>query len=80
MFKTYCLNKDVNVTIINKGLDIEDKKCILQTTAHNQGNGIVYCENRDKYFSDFNGDIFNNIELTKLSKYIKYLSDNNLAF
>ena len=38
------------------------------------------CENRDKSYIDFNGEIFNDIELTKLSKYTKFLSKINLAF
>ena len=38
------------------------------------------CENRDKSYIDFNGEIFNDIELTKLSKYTKFLSKKNLAF
>ena len=28
-YKSYCINKDVNVTLINKGLDKEDKICTL---------------------------------------------------
>ena len=79
MYKNYCLNKDVKVTIIDKGLDIEDKICSLKTVNNNQGNGIILCENRDKKLYEYNGDLFNNIELTKLNRYIKYLSHNNLA-
>ena len=35
LYKNYCLNKDVDITIINKGLDEEDKKCILKTVSFN---------------------------------------------
>ena len=49
MYKNYCLNKDVNVALINKGLDIEDKKCILKTLSGNLGDGTIFCENRDNY-------------------------------
>ena len=80
LYKNYCLNKDVKVTLINKGLDTEDKKCKLQIARNNNGNGMIMCENRDKSYIDFNGEIFNDIELTKLSKYIKFLSEQNLAF
>ena len=79
LYKNYCLNKDVNVTIINKGLDLDDKKCILKTVKSNIGDGAIFCENREEQNSDFNGEIFYDIELTKLSKYIKFFSDKNLA-
>ena len=80
LYKNYCLNKDVSVTLINKGLDIEDNICSVKTVSSNQGDGMIYCENREKNLSDFNGETFNGIELTKLSRYYKYLSDKNLAF
>ena len=80
LYKNYCINKDVNVILINKGLDMEDKTCILKTDASNKGNGMIFCENRDKNLEFFDGDIHNNIELTKLSRYYKYLSNKNLAF
>ena len=80
LYKNYCLNKDVNVTIINKGLDVEDKICKLKIVNYNIGDGTIVCENRDKPIHDFNGKIFDNIELTKLSRYTKFLSQKNLAF
>ena len=79
MYKNYCLNKDVHVTLINKGLDMEDKKCILQIASSNVGDGTIFCENRDKHLKDFDGKIYNNVDLTKLSRYIKFLTENNLA-
>ena len=78
LYKNYCLNKDVSLTIINKGLDEEDKKCILKTVIRNIGNGAIYCENREKNEPSYQ-DVFNNIELTKLSRYIKFLKDKNIA-
>ena len=80
LYKNYCINKDVNVTIINKGLDVEDKICSIKTDSSNKGDGMIYCENREKNLNDFNGEIFNGIEITKLSRYYKYLSNKNLAF
>ena len=80
LYKNYCLNKDVSVTLINKGLDVEDKKCTYKTSSGNQGNGWVLCENRDRFRSDLDGETVNNVELTKLSKYYNYLSKKNLAF
>ena len=80
LYKNYCLNKDVNVILINKGLDTEDKKCTFKTASGNQGNGMILCENRDKNRTELDGETFNNVELTKLSRYYNYLSDKNLAF
>ena len=80
LYKNYCINKDVNVTVINKRLDIEDKICTLKTVPFNIGNGMIFCENKEKSLIDFIGDKFNNIELTKLSRYYKYLFNKNLAF
>ena len=79
LYKNYCINKDINATLINKGLDIEDKICTLKTVTSNKGNGMIFCENREKFHKDFDGDTYNNIELTKLSRYYKYLSNKNLA-
>ena len=80
LLKNYCLNQDINMRIINKGLDVEDKKCTYKTSSGNQGNGWVLCENRDRFRSDLDGETVNNVELTKLSKYYNYLSKKNLAF
>ena len=80
LYKNYCINKDVNVTLINKRLDIEDKICTLKTVPFNRGNGMIFCENKEKSLINFIGDKFNNIELTKLNRYYKYLSNKNLAF
>ena len=49
---------------------------------HNNGNGMILCEKRDKFFS-FHGEVYKDIELielTKLSKYVKYLSKKKYCF
>ena len=79
LYKNYCLNKDINVTIINKGLDIEEQNCNLINVKSNIGDGSIYCKNREKSNNLFDGEIFYDIKLTKLSKYIKFFSDKNLA-
>ena len=79
LYKNYCLNQDVRATLITKGLDFEEKKCYLKVVKKNQGDGITFCDNLGKLNTTFNGETFNNIELTKLSKYIKFLTKNNLA-
>ena len=77
--KNYCLNNEVNVTIINKGLHNEEKICDLYNLYNNEGNGMVICEHNNTlpYFliKKKTGEII----LTKLSNYISYLSDKNLA-
>ena len=45
--KNYCLNKEVSVTIINKGLYNEEKKCALYNLMSNEGNGMVICEHNN---------------------------------
>ena len=79
LYKNYCLNKDVSLSIINKGLDEEDKTCKLITCKNNIGDGAIFCENTEKSDVYFLGDVYNNIELTKLSKYMKFLSEKNVA-
>ena len=75
--KNYCLNKDVNTTIINKGLYTENKKCDLYNPADNKGNGMIFCDPKDNLTLKFikNGEII----LTKLSNYIQFFSNKNLA-
>ena len=79
LYKNYCLNKDVNVTIIPKGLNEEEKICQLQTQNNNFGNGMIVCEKKYKNIYKFTGDIYNNIIMTKLSNYFKFLSKKNVA-
>lgn len=39
--KNYCLNKEVNVTLINKGLFTEEKKCDIVSPERNIGDGLI---------------------------------------
>ena len=77
--KNYCLNKGINVTIINKGLDTEEKICYRYNFVGGEGNGMVICDKNITlpYFIDKNRAT--EIKLTKLSNYINFLSDKNLA-
>ena len=72
----YCLNQDANITIINKGLNIENKNCTLFHPLNNIGNAILMCE--EKQFVNKN-NFGEKIKLTKLSNYIPYLMNKNLA-
>ena len=75
--KNYCLNKNLTITLINKGLFTEEKKCYLYNEKNNFGNGMINCEENKTMPTTFinTGEII----LTKLSNYIPYLSKKNLA-
>ena len=75
--KTFCLNQNINVTLINKGIGLENEKCILQHPSYNVGNAVILCgENAYIKVDNQNRE---EIEFTKLSNYIPYLSNKNLA-
>lgn len=73
--KNYCLNKGLNITLINKGLFTEEKKCYIHSLKINIGNGVISCKKMidDKEIN--NGEII----LTKLSNYIPFFMNKNLA-
>ncbi len=77
--KNYCLNKDINTYIINKGLYTEEKICDIYNLIGNIGNGMVICDTNIRrpsfLFSKRTGEIF----LTRLSNYIPFLIGKNLA-
>ena len=75
--KNYCLNKALNITIINKGLSTQEKKCDIYNVNGNIGDAMVVCEKNKKILPGFKkqGEII----LTKLSNYINFLSKNNLV-
>ena len=61
--KNYCLNREFNLTLIKKGLYNEEKKCDFYLNSKNKGSGKVYWEST----------------LTRLSNYLNFLSNQNLA-
>ena len=74
--KNYCLNKEVNVTLINKGLFTEEKKCDIVSPERNIGDGLINCDGKQIIKNTINnGEII----LTKLSNYISFLANKNLA-
>lgn len=83
--KNYCLiNKNSNVVIINKGIDNEEKHCDYYIHINNPGNGMIKCDKNkiNNTFINFKNNRFRKIKevsMTKLSNYIPYLSDKNLA-
>ena len=73
--KNYCLNKNISVTLINKGLFTEEKKCYIYSEIDNIGNGKISCHEKPGVNTINNGEII----LTKLSNYIPFLESRNLA-
>ena len=45
--KNYCLNRDINITIINKGLYTSEDVCNYYEHIRNKGNGMVICHQRN---------------------------------
>ena len=45
--KNYCLNRDINITIINKGLYTSEEECDYYENIGNKGNGMVICHQRN---------------------------------
>ena len=77
--KNYCINKDVNIIIINRGVYSEEKKCDYYLHIGNEGNGLIFCDKNSeiqKNILKYKEEVY----LTKLSNFIPFLSDKNLAF
>jgi len=76
--KSFCLNQDLNITLIKKGLYTEEKQCDFYISKGNIGDGWIFC---NKNSSEIPSHLIKSGEtyLTKLSNYIEFLSANNLA-
>ena len=78
--KNFCyINKDSNVIIINKGLSNIEKNCSYYEDIDNKGNGMVLCDGikNEQIKEEFKKQ--GEVSLTKLSNFIPYLYDKNLA-
>ena len=75
--KNFCLNQNFNITLINKGLYTEEKKCNYFFHKGNVGNGMIQCEKNRTVPSKFIKS--SEAYLTKLSNYIEFLSTKSLA-
>ena len=75
--KNFCLNQDLNITLIKKGLYTEEKKCDFYISKGNIGDGWVFCDKNITIPNHLikSGETY----LTKLSNYIEFLSTKNLA-
>ncbi len=78
--KNYCLNQNLNIIIINKGLSSEEKTCDYYSSKNNIGNGLTFCNNKIDNITIKN-DLFKNgnVTVTKLKNFIPYLSDKKVA-
>ena len=74
--KNYCINKDVDIILVNKGLFNEEKQCQYHKAYNNIGNGYVVCDKNEN--SSSNSNIFGKITLTKLSNFFSFLSNKNI--
>jgi FkbM family methyltransferase len=73
--KNFYLNKNSNITIINKGLFPEEKICNIYSAKNNIGNGMINCNEKIVKNEINNGKII----LTKFRNYISYFENKNLA-
>ena len=64
------------MTIINKGLDINEKNSTLFHPLLNLGNAYIFDNNTKINKSEY---FIEEIRMNKLSNYIEYLKDKNLA-
>jgi FkbM family methyltransferase len=76
LLKNYCLNQDISMTIINRGLDIEEKNFTIYHPLTNLGDAIIFNNNSKINKTDYFEE---DIKTTKLSNYIEYLKDKNLG-
>lgn len=82
-YKNYCLiNQKSNVVIVNKGIYIEEKTCDHYIQKNNIGNGMIVCNKKkiSNKWLDISFKKYKKVTLTKLSNFIPFLSDKNLAF
>ena len=77
--KNYCLNKEINITIINKGLYNKEEKCDLYNEIANLGNGMAICDKNSSLPKILIPNKTGEITLTRLRNYIPFLSDKNLV-
>ena len=76
LLKNFCMNKEINITIINSGLDNVTKNSSLYHPLYNIGNAYTYDAAKKLNLKNY---IKEDIKFSKLSDYIPYLSNKNLA-
>ena len=82
IYKNYChINRYSNIIIVNKGLSNEEKTCNYFSQIDGIGNGAVLCDKNDERIRIGNANFKKTFEvsLIKLSNFIPYLSNKNIA-
>ena len=71
--KNFCLNREIKLSIINKGLYGKEEECDYYEQGGNIGNGMIICDDKKIKPNQFNKK--GTISLTRLStiKYIYYV-------
>lgn len=75
--KNYCLNRGLNITLINKGLYDDEKRCNYYTKKENKAYGTVFCDENKiipKHLKESG-----QVTLTKLSNYIPFLLNKKVV-
>lgn len=76
--KNFCLNIDINITIINKGIGLEEEKCLLHHPSANVGNAVILCGEKAN-IANKKEMLTEEVKFTKLKNYISFLTKMNLA-
>ena len=75
--KNYCINKELNIILINKGLYNEDKICDFNNFKDNIGDAIIKCDSNPFFRDDIVKD--GEIILTRLDNYLPFIKEKNLV-
>ena len=70
------MNQNINLIIINKGLDTELKNCTLYHPLDNIGNAIVYYNLNESKKQNYEEE---KIILIRLNNYVEFLTSKNVA-
>ena len=76
LLKNFCLNKEIDMTIINKGLDTLSKNESIYHPLSNIGNAHIFPRKKKLNLKNYEKE---EIILTNLKNYISYLKYKNLA-
>ena len=78
--KNFCyLNRESNIIIITKGISIAEKICDYYDDSTSINNGMVLCNNNLSNSLSTRFKKIGEVSLTRLSNFIPYLSNKNLA-
>lgn len=75
--KSLCINKELNITLIKKGLNSDEGKCDFYITKGNVGDGWIFCDKNTILPDNLikSGEVI----VTKLDNYIPFLTQNKLG-